>query len=159
MTLYLTWATTKCPTRFCTNAYRWAVRSAPRKYSSETRSSQVAQSASRSSSRSGCRGDNHAVPERGHSKNPKKLSTRKDDQRFSASSRGRAAIQAVGGSVGQGNFRQFWGQPAVGLTTSTGSPEPEALWRFERKVWGLSVCYTVAQQGCSAMREGNSFYL
>ena len=56
--------------------------------------------------------------------------------------------------MGQGNFKLFWGQPAVGLTTSTGSPEPEALWRFERKVWGLSVCYT---RGCSVMRGGNSF--
>ena len=37
----------------------------------------------------------------------------------------------------------------MGLTTSTGSPEPEAeaLWRFARKVWGLSVCYTQGQQG------------
>ena len=51
--------------------------------------------------------------------------------------------------VGQEKFALFQGQPAVGLTTSTGSPEPEAeaLWRFARKVWGLSVCYTQGQQG------------
>ena len=42
----------------------------------------------------------------------------------------------------------------MGLTTRTGSPEPEALWRFGRKVWGLSVSYT---RGCSVMRGGNSF--
>ena len=51
--------------------------------------------------------------------------------------------------MGQENFKLFQGQPAVGLTTSDGSPEPEAeaLWRFARKVWGLSVCYTQGQQG------------
>ena len=51
--------------------------------------------------------------------------------------------------VDQEKLALFQGQPAVGLTTSAGSPEPEAeaLWRFARKVWGLSVCYTQGQQG------------
>ena len=40
--------------------------------------------------------DNHAVPKRGHHKDPGKLSNRRSNRRFPTSSRGRAAIQAVG---------------------------------------------------------------